>query len=441
MDAKTLKADHLFRPTSAIRSDFSYLFSGRGDLIRQVLSSIELDGQVPIIYGDRGIGKSSLAWRVYDILSVIGLPSEEEISQEFDLDENYICFWIECEERFESIETALLGLLAPKGMKQAVTVSDLFPDLAKSLLGIKIKTTFEASISFFKAKAELEGKSNASLLQDALKQVVEGRLDDPIELFGQTMAEVKKLRPDSTIVVFLDELDRLGDKRRIGDLIKHMTGIRFVFVGVAETGKGLIGDHASVARKIDEVHVPPLEEAETAGMYANASRYVESLDLGTQLEFTDKFVTIAHEDSGGYPYLSQRFGYHAVNEGRYNRALLTKNVKIDVDDYKAAVKAMFGRRRPGSEIEVGTQIREAVGDARRREAIVLEMVKSNRLWINLNDVLSDLEKKNRTDFDDNIDTLINRGAILRSTDNHDLVRFASPIHRLAAILWLKREYI
>jgi hypothetical protein len=406
-----------------------------------VLSSIELDGQVPIIYGDRGIGKSSLAWKVFDILSSIGLKDEDQVVKEFDLDENYICLWIECEERFDNIETALLGLLAPSGMKQAVTVSDLFPDLAKSPLGIRIKATFEASISLVKAKAEIEGKSNASALQDALKQVIEGRLDDPIELFGQTIAEVKRLRPDSTVIVFFDEVDRLVDKRRIGDLIKHMTGVRFVFIGVAETGKGLIGDHASVARKIDEVHVPPLEEAETLGIFKNASRYVESLELGTKLEFTKTFVAFAHEDSGGYPYLSQRFGYHSINEGRYNRTLMNNSVKVDVDDYKAAVRAMFGRKRPGSEIEVGTQIREAVGDARRREAIVLELTKASRPWINLTDVLGDLEKKNRTDFDDNIDTLVSRGVILRSKDNADLVRFSSPIHRLAAILWLKREFI
>lgn len=441
MKAKALKADHLFRPTAAIRSDFSYLFAGRQDSLKEVLGSIELDGQVPVIYGDRGIGKSSLAWRVFDILNSVGGDLDDSLAEEFDLDENYLCFWIECEERFENIETTLLGLLAPRGMKQAVTVSDLFPDLANSPLGLRIKTTFEANIQFLKAKAEVEGQSKTSVLQDALKQVIDGRLEDPVELFGQTMAEVARRLPDTTIVVFLDEVDRLTDKSRIGDLIKHMTGIRFVFVGVAETGRSLIGNHNSVIRKIDEVYVPPLESAETHEMYSNAASYVDSLEFGTNLSFDEEFIATAHQDSGGYPYLSQRFGYHAINESRYNRKLSSENVKITIKDYRLAVTAMFGRKKPGSEIEVGAQIKEAVGDAKRREAIILEMTKSEKIWNSLNDILSDLSKKNRTDFDDNIETLVERGAIIRSEENEDRVKFLSPIHRLAAILWLKRKFI
>lgn len=442
MKVKALKADDLFRPTSAIRSSYSYLFAGRKGCLREVLSSIELSGQVPVIYGDRGIGKSSLAWRVFDILSSVGLgDNEDPIVKEFDLDESYLCFWIECEERFGNIDTTLLGLLAPRGMKQAVTVWDLFSEDLSSQLGLRIKTTFEASIYFLKAKAEVEGADKASLLQNALKQVMEGRLDDPIELFGQTMAEVQKLRPNATIVIFIDELDRLSAKTRIGDLIKHMTGVRFVFVGVSETGRRLIGDHESVIRKIDEVYVPPLDLEETREIYENASRYVESLDLGHFLSFSPEFIEMAHEDSGGYPYLSQRFGYHAINEGRYNRVLFEKDVAIRLEDYRTAVRAMFGRKRPGSEIEVGVQIKEAVGDARRREAIVTELAKAKKIWISLNDILGDLEKKSRTDFDDNIDTLIEKGVIVRSGSNGDLVKFVSPIHRLAAIIWLRREFI
>ncbi len=441
MSVKAPKADHLFRPTSAIRSDFSYLFAGREENLKEVLGSIELDGQVPVVYGDRGIGKSSLAWRIFDILSTIGTEDEDELVSEFDLDDNYLCFWIECEERFENIETTLLGLLAPKGMKQAVTVSDLLPEIGSSELGLRIKTTFEANVHFLKAKAEVEGANKTSVIQDALKQVVEGRLDDPIELFGQTMAEVSKLRPDTKIVVFLDELDRLTDKSRIGDLIKHMTGIRFVFVGVSETGRSLIGDHGSVIRKIDEVYVPPLELEETTEMYENAADYIATLEFGTNLTFDDEFVQIAHQDSGGYPYLSQRFGYHAINEGRYNRKLVNDSVNITIKDYRAAVAAMFGRRRPGSEIEVGAHIKHAVGDAKRREAIIIEMAKSERVWIELNDILDGLKKKDRVDFDDNIDTLIERGAIERSVENEGIVKFVSPIHRLAAILWLRRKFI
>jgi len=437
-----LKADHLFRPTAAIRSDFSYLFAGRETSLHDVFRSIELDGQVPVIYGERGIGKSSLAWRVFDILNNIGTEKEDiDMTGNFDLEQEYRCFWIECEERFENIETTLLGLLAPRGSKQAVTAFDSFPALAKTELGIKIKTTFEANIHFFKGIAEVSPEEKSGAIQDAIREVLAGRLSDPIELFGQTMSEISRQIPNAQIVVFLDELDRLKDKKRIGDLIKHVTGIRFVFVGVSETGRNLIGGHESVIRKVDEIYVPPFTEQESRQIFENATKYISSLGIGNTIEFSDDFINIAHEDSGGYPYLSQRFGYHAVNEGRYNREVLDKNIIVDIEDYRKSVRAMFSKKRPGSAIDIGAQIKEAVGDAKRREAIVRALTKSTSEWMTQTDLLGDLNKGDRKDFDDNIEKLVSHGVLKRSDDSHTKLKFASPVHRLACILWLKRKYI
>ena len=320
-----------------------------------------------------------------------------------------------------------MGLLLPSGLKQAVTVGDLFPEIYDSDLGTRVKTTFETNLHLFKAKAEVASQDISNEVRDALQRVLEGRLGDPLELFGRTMSKVAELQPDASIVVFIDELDRLQDKARVGDLIKHSTGIRFVLVGVSETGRRLIGDHESVIRKIDEVYVPPLGREETSEIFENASKCVESLSLEYQMTFSSDFIDMVYEDSGGYPYLSQRFGYHAVNEGRYNRGIFERDIEVDVDDYKSAVKAMFGRRRPGSSIEVGTQVREAVGDSTRREAIVREFVNHPTIWINVTDVLGDLKKSQRVDFDDNIDTLVAGGVLERSEDRPYHVKFSSPI--------------
>ena len=239
---------------------------------------------------------------------------------------------------------------------------------------------------------------NIRMYRKISEKLVEGKLDDPVELFGTTIAQVQRIRPNTQIVIFLDELDRLVDTNRIGDLLKHVTGVRFVFVGVAETGKHLLGNHLSVIRKIDEVYVPPLNYEETKLIFTKASDKVKSMGIENQLIFNEDFVNYSYEDSGGYPYLAHRFGYHAVNEGRYNRRVYRESITVGLEDYKTAVRAMFRRQKPGSDIEVGSQVKEAVGDSQEKEAIARACVNYENIWMDVNTILGDLKSKDKGIF-------------------------------------------
>lgn len=56
--AKGVQADRIFTPTTPV--DEKSLFAGRNDQVRSVIDVINQKGQHGIVYGERGVGKTSL---------------------------------------------------------------------------------------------------------------------------------------------------------------------------------------------------------------------------------------------------------------------------------------------------------------------------------------------------------------------------------------------
>jgi len=61
-----VRASHVFTPGAPVNS--KALFSGRADQLRRVIETIPAPGRHPIIYGQRGVGKTSLANIIRDVV-------------------------------------------------------------------------------------------------------------------------------------------------------------------------------------------------------------------------------------------------------------------------------------------------------------------------------------------------------------------------------------
>ena len=437
--ARQPRADDLFRPIGAIQGAYRYLFAGRDSVVRDILGSFELSGAVPIIYGERGVGKTSVAWRAFEVLRDKDTDAAAvDVASEFELDDHYIPLWVECGDWFAGIESALLALLMPKGLRQAVTIVDLFPDLLSEEARIKASTSFELNLAVFKAKADLSRSERKGAIEKAFENYTDRALDNPIEMFSQLCGKLIEKYSSSTVVVFIDEFDRLPDKSMVGSILKTLTGIRFVIIGVATSSDDLIGSHPSVDRKLSKVYVPPFRYEEAAEIFENASQASLEYAGSNGISFTEPFVRQVFEETGGYPNLIQKVGYYAIQPRRLNKTMFDRPVIVDLPDYKPAVRAMFkhGQRSGDSEGEIEFKIASSVGDSTRRMAIIRKLAAYGTGWMNVSDLSAALGRDDRQQLQGNLDRFVDEGVLHRNQETEE-VAFSSPVHLMAARLFVE----
>ena len=186
------------------------MFAGRLKERVAILDAILQRGQHAIIFGERGVGKTSLANMLSPFLENLGK-----------------------------------SVLAPKA---SCTVADDYATLwAKLFSQVKIsqkKTFFNEAVSEKVLATDLPEKITPQLVQELLTM-----------LGSQTI-----------LIVIIDEFDRLREKEVFADTIKAMADyavpVSIVLVGVADTVTNLITAHQSVARCLVQVHLRRMTPAE-----------------------------------------------------------------------------------------------------------------------------------------------------------------------------------
>ena len=431
-------ADQIFKRIGAIQDAEAHLFAGRGDVIDATLESLEESGAVPVIFGERGIGKSSVAWRIFNILRYKDTNAEfEKIAAAFNLDDSYIPLWVECGDWFSGIESALLALLLPKGLRQAVTIADLFPDLLSAEQRARAEATFELNIALFKASLKLGTVSDREAIAQALRAATDKALADPIEMFSQVGARLISEYPQSTLIVFIDEFDRLPDKSMVGSILKTLSRVRFVIVGVGKTSSELIGSHQSVDRKIINIEVPVFTNDEAMHIFDNAEKASLAFDGSKGISFSNGFKDKIIQDTGGYPNLIQKVGYYCVQSERLYRKMFDDAVRVKKESYLPSLEAMFKSksRRGAAEDEVETRLAEATMNAPRRTEVIRAMVRLNNEWSTLSEFFPKMEKKNHQNLQGNLDTLVTMGVFMK--DDEERYKFSAPLYFMASSLLLE----
>jgi hypothetical protein len=252
-----LDAGKVFTPAVPM-SDRDF-FTGRIAEIRRLADAINQRGQHAAIFGDRGVGKSSLA--------------------------NVIA----------SKLTSSAPIVAPV---VNCNVADTFQSVWRSVLSNidlieRKRTAGFQNLSFFE-----ETRSAADVVGDNVTA------DDLRRLF--TLIGDNKI-----IIVVLDEFDRLsiGPRRAIADTIKtfadHSVPATIVVVGVAETIGDLIAEHESIERTLVQVQMRRMERSELIEiLHKGASRL--------NMTITDDAARFIASVSQGLPYYTHLLGLHAA---------------------------------------------------------------------------------------------------------------------------------
>jgi hypothetical protein len=272
-----------FRPSAPI--DRRSLFSGRTDQIAELFSVVGQPGAHAVVYGERGVGKTSLAAVTAELLT----------------SSNVLVARATCDsgDDFTSIWRKALGEIALHSQSRGVGFAASATDVAQP-----------ASVVLGDARATPHA-------------VVRG-----LEALAQP-------RP---LAVFLDEFDRLDSascRALFTDTIKALSDrvvpATLVLVGVADTIDELIREHRSVERALVQVRMPRMSREELGEI---ARRGIEASQMTIQGLAVDRIAAL----SQGLPHFT-----HLLTQLAAQAALGERHTDVGAAEVDFAVERAIQR--------------------------------------------------------------------------------------------------
>jgi hypothetical protein len=280
---RTRRVAEAFRPAAPI--DRRDLFSGRGAQIADVFSVVAQPGQHAVVYGERGVGKTSL-----------GLVAGQLLASS-----NVLTAWATCDasDDFTSVWHKVLGEIGYTTTRAAIG------------FGERVKETTETAAQLLGL-----GPVTPHTVREALEQIARGQ----------------------PLAIFLDEFDRFDDRDGrvlFADAIKALSDrvvpATIVLIGVADSVGELIREHRSVERALVQIQMPrmsssELEEIATRGVAA-AGMTIAGLAVG-------RITTL----SQGLPHYT-----HLLTQLAAQAALVERRTDVTLGDVDAAVARAIDR--------------------------------------------------------------------------------------------------
>ncbi|MCK4402593.1 MAG: ATP-binding protein [Dehalococcoidia bacterium] len=275
--ALEMKVNLAFSPAAPI--DQRSLFAGRLQQITEIMDAVTQRGQHAIIFGERGVGKTSLANILNDLLKPI----------------------------------------CPRGLivsKVNCDVTDTYSSIWKKVFG-EIQVFHPKRGIGYSVKPSKERIDLVQLLGD--------------EVSPDHVRHILSLI-EPHIVVIIDEFDRVQNENTrtlLADTIKTLSDYTVqctvVLVGVADSVDGLIREHLSVDRALMQVHMPRMSAEETHEIIEKGLQSVPMQIQNDALEYISLL-------SQGLPHY-----VHLLGQLSARRSLGSGRRTVQKDDVKAAI--------------------------------------------------------------------------------------------------------
>src|ERR1017187_10231643 len=258
------EAAKVFRPRTPITS--KELFAGRWNELKAVADAVNQPGLHSVIYGERGVGKTSLANVISPTIRVLDRSGK----QESEVSERLI-------------------------VKTVTTTGDSFSSIWTKLFGEVSMIDNRPTIGLIPNSRERIPLLDAYGLKQPLS------IDDVRRILVNI--------PGSVFII--DEFDRASDEasRAITDLIKTLSDFGIdstvVLVGVSDTIDRLISDHASIVRAILQIFMRRMTPEELKIILTNAENALT-------VKFSDEASSLTVHISQGLPHYTHLIGLNAV---------------------------------------------------------------------------------------------------------------------------------
>jgi Cdc6-like AAA superfamily ATPase len=272
-----LDASKVFTPTSPI--DEKDLFAGRDEQVRAIIDVVNQRGQHGLLYGERGVGKTSLA----NILSALLTGRGGNV-------------------------------LAPR--VNCASTDDFSTVWRKVFEEIELKRTAQA-IGFNTAPVP-KAFSASELLGEP------GTVIDPDRVRRALVILSSLALP----ILIIDEFDRLAQdtRRAFADTIKtlsdHAVPATVILVGVADSVDQLIQEHQSVERALVQIPMPRMSASEIAQILTTG---VSRLGMEIDQPALARISTLAQ----GFPHYAHLLGLASVRAALDKKSLRVTTPFVD----------------------------------------------------------------------------------------------------------------
>lgn len=271
-------------------------FAGRQTELRSLAQALESEGVQIVIYGNRGVGKSSIA-RLLGLMANgnadVLARADYQPTETFE----FVTVHVTCDDSITSIPRLLLRLLTDDdALAPWVPFKVVQKEGAQELgAGLNVKVI------------SLSGKATESITQAS--QELES---DIVSVFGNALAAIRQSGvAKHGILIIIDEFDRIRDRSGLASLMRAYgpSGVTFAIVGVATTVQDLITEHESVARQLSDgtIPVPQMSDDEMNEIFDRAEALLEqSVTFATQTRAW--IIGVAR----GHPYYVHLLGKHSL---------------------------------------------------------------------------------------------------------------------------------
>ncbi|MEF3083273.1 AAA family ATPase [Luteimonas sp. SMYT11W] len=344
-------------------------FAGRSAALDSLAAALQAEGAQIILYGQRGIGKSSLS-RVLTQLSVNDAAALSRLETKPHKRFDFLPLYVTCDDSITNVGKLCLRLLTDD---QALAPWIPFKVTEKTIagqtggkLGIKVvELSAGASGSITERQTEVESDVTSTFVSACRQIVASGVAKDGV-------------------LIVVDEFDRIADKSGFASILKALgpEKVTFALVGVASDVRELIADHESVARQFADgtILVPPMDDNELAEII---SRAMNALD--NKYSFDLSSITWITRVARGHPFYVHLIGKHALL-----RAIAQKT---DVVTESIAREALSDIAFKGSAPIQEAAYKKAVGHSYIREHILKKFADVDTEEVYTTNLYSDIAKE------------------------------------------------
>lgn len=292
-------------PSGPVKS-IEHLF-GREDFVLQIERALSIPGRSVFIFGDRGVGKSSLgATAAHQYQSADGEPIFVSGSPD---------------DTFKSVIANIANI--------AIGRSRLEVKKSNKKLSFKWKNIgFERGVEV----------STKNIIDELIT------ISDAADLLRQ-ISEIHSEKP----IVVIDEFDTINDseeRNKFASLLKQLgdqsTNIKFIFTGIGKSLDDLLGAHPSAYRQLETIELPRLSwegRREIVKQAANAF----NLDVDDNVNWRIAMV------SDGFPYyvqlITEKMLWEAFDDSEKVEKLTSKHyqlgLKIAISSISAELKRPY----------------------------------------------------------------------------------------------------